>query len=243
MSGQRLGVETPVRFTTWNKSIKAKVDTGADLSSIHAENISVSGGRVSFRCPQLSSNIITVPLTANAQVRNADGQTGNRPVIKTQVEIHGKVITAEFTLNDRGSNTYQCLVGKNILSAGGFVVDASVKESGQDMTVTIQPDPVPQAEVPQGNNGVPNNVIIPGDVTKDKKDDIIKKIVNLIDSEGVLLSDIVKEIERRGAESLDKEGKNNSEAKPVMAPEQPAMNQMPDQPPVQPPTSVPPRSV
>ena len=105
-------------------AIKGRVDTGAEISSLHADNIKVSNGSVSFTNSDLSSHIITVPLTEKQAVKSADGGVEYRPVIELDIEINGKPIRgALFNLNDRNEMEYPCLVGQNILEKTNFLVD------------------------------------------------------------------------------------------------------------------------
>ncbi len=112
-----------------NKQMRGKVDTGATISSLHAVNIEInpSSRSVSFSCPELSDNRITIPIDSSHDVRSADGGTNRRPVVRLTIDIDGVTLQdMEFNLNDRSDMDDHLLIGHNILSAADFVVD--VKE-------------------------------------------------------------------------------------------------------------------
>jgi hypothetical protein len=110
--------------------IKAKIDTGAKSSSIHAFDVEFFNLRrkkmVRFKVHPNEGDIATV-VTAEARlieervVKNSGGTESNRPVIETKVEIHGKIVTAEITLASRDSMGYRMLIGRSALK--GFLVN------------------------------------------------------------------------------------------------------------------------
>lgn len=115
--------------------MKGKIDTGADISSLHATQWKVKNDLVEFVCPELSPNIISVPLVNHQAVKSADGGTEYRPVIELNVRINEKLLTKMlFNLNDRGKMQHPVLVGKNILTAGKFKIDPSLDESSNIST-------------------------------------------------------------------------------------------------------------
>lgn len=135
-----IGSTVEVRFTSIPGSVpmKGKVDTGADVSSLHATEYSIVDGRVTFMCPELSRNRITIPLVTQQAVKSSDGGQEYRPVVSLNVKINGKLMTnVEFNLNDRGNMKFPILIGKNILIKGGFKIDPRLDENCDDGEVTI----------------------------------------------------------------------------------------------------------
>jgi hypothetical protein len=105
-------------------AVKGKVDTGADISSLHADNISIVGETVKFSNSELSPNTISMPVADHHAVKSADGGVVYRPVIELDIEINGKTVrNALFNLNDRNHMDYPCLIGQNILEKTGFLID------------------------------------------------------------------------------------------------------------------------
>jgi hypothetical protein len=129
---QLVGDVVRVSFTGLNnpKELQGKIDTGATVSSLHADNYEIKGTSISFTCSQLSNNTITMPLKTQHAVKSPDGGTVYRPVIELDVKVNGKLIKgAMFNLNDRSHMDQAVLIGQNILQAGKFYVDPSRKES------------------------------------------------------------------------------------------------------------------
>lgn len=126
-SGSILGMTAMVKFATFgNRGIQGKVDTGATTSSLHAADIKVDQqrGTVTFRCPELSNNKITLDLDGSQEVHSADAGGQSRPVVTLDVEIDGTPIkNASFNLNDRSGMDIPVLIGQNILKSGNFMVD------------------------------------------------------------------------------------------------------------------------
>lgn len=120
-------------------ALKGKVDTGAEVSSLHCDGKpQVVGQMVKFMSRNASANAITAPLVQQQAVSSADGGTEYRPVIELDVEVNGKrVSNAMFNLNDRSKMEYPVLIGQNILEKTGFLVDPrqnGVSESEEWLT-------------------------------------------------------------------------------------------------------------
>lgn len=113
------------------KGVPAKVDTGADSSSIWATNIHeddtglsciLFGGKSEFFTGKPfhfspSSYKIT-------RVSNSFGHKEIRYKVKLRVKVKGRIVRATFTLSDRSDKTYPVLLGRRLL-AGKFLVDVS----------------------------------------------------------------------------------------------------------------------
>lgn len=133
-----IGNNVQVTFVNANVTADGKVDTGATTSSIHATNILTNNGQVTFNCPVLSDNVITVNLDGAQDVHSADGGKQSRPVVNFDIEINGiQIPGAAFNLNDRSNMDAMILVGQNILQAGNFVVDVSQDKDISTESVNI----------------------------------------------------------------------------------------------------------
>lgn len=109
--------------------IKAKVDTGADISSIHAEDWSTQNGQVTFQSDDISPNRITLPVIEKQAIKSSNGDIEYRPVVELDVKVNGVPMAGVmFNLNDRGTMEYSILIGKNILERGGFLIDPKLDE-------------------------------------------------------------------------------------------------------------------
>lgn len=119
----------PARGVPW---IKAKLDTGARTSSLHAFDIELIPGepeRVRFsvhpwqRSAQ-DSVVIECDVHDHRSVRSSSGHTAMRIVVLMDVAIHGRVVTAEVTLANRDSMGFRMLIGRQALRQG-FLVDSA----------------------------------------------------------------------------------------------------------------------
>ena len=94
------------------RSIRVKIDTGADRSSIWASNITMSDdGKLSFTlfAPESKYYSGTVYRTKNfeaSRVRSAHGGLQVRFRIHLTIILGGKKIRGTFTLADRSKNKY-----------------------------------------------------------------------------------------------------------------------------------------
>lgn len=131
-------------------SLVAKVDTGAEMCSLHAEQISINRDErtVSFVAPSLSRSKITANLTDQESVKTSGGETTYRPVITATIKIKGKVLKdIQINLNDRSEMQDPMLVGQNALQPGKFLIDPNIiKEASELLTAefiaTLQKDTV-----------------------------------------------------------------------------------------------------
>lgn len=113
--------------------IKAKLDTGARTSSVHAYDVEVVGEgaeeRVRFRIQpwQQSSDdavVIECPVHDRRTVRSSSGHAEERLVVLMDVAIMGRVVSTEVTLSNRDAMGFRMLIGRQALRHG-FVVDSS----------------------------------------------------------------------------------------------------------------------
>jgi ribosomal protein S6--L-glutamate ligase len=113
-------------------AIKAKVDTGAKTSCIHAYAIKAfnkDGVKyVRFKINPLQRNKTLVctceaPLSDFRVVISSNGEREKRYVIKTPLNIGDKMIEAEVTLTSRHAMTFRMLLGRDAIRKAKLVVD------------------------------------------------------------------------------------------------------------------------
>ncbi len=112
-----------------DQPIPAKVDTGADSSSIWASEVNEQEGTLTFvlfapHSAFYTGNEITTTRYRVTRVKNSFGVEEYRYRIWLKVVIAGKAYRTSFTLANRANNRYPILIGKRFLKKR-FLVDVS----------------------------------------------------------------------------------------------------------------------
>ena len=132
VAGWREWVSLPGIGVPW---IKAKLDTGARTSAIHAFDLEDDGGkRVRFSIhPWQGSDEDPVHVELDVvdlrEVKSSNGQTEERFVVAMDLSLVGRLVTAEVTLSRRDEMGFRMLVGREAL-AQGYLVDSGVSYAG-----------------------------------------------------------------------------------------------------------------
>lgn len=130
LAGWREWVQLPDVGVPW---IKAKLDTGAQTSSIHAYNVEafdrdgVAWVRFHIRPWQRSDADeaeVERPVHDVRRVRSSSGHVQERFVVLLPLVLIGHEVTAEVTLSNRDAMGFRMLIGREALSRG-FVVDSA----------------------------------------------------------------------------------------------------------------------
>jgi hypothetical protein len=110
--------------------VTAKLDTGADNSSLHATDIRwiarADGNWVVFDVTAEDGRKTRFErkVTRIASIRRAGGAMQKRPVVRMEVCLAGVHRLIEVNLTDRSGLNYEFLVGRSFL-AGYFLVDSA----------------------------------------------------------------------------------------------------------------------
>ncbi len=139
MSERKKRVERPavgwrewVALPDWGvPAIKAKIDTGARTSALHAFDIETferdrsTWARFLIHPWQDSGSdeiAVEAPLMDRRTVRSSSGASRLRPVVTTTVELAGTLVPIEVTLTRRDEMGFRMLIGRQALRRR-FLVD------------------------------------------------------------------------------------------------------------------------
>ncbi len=128
LAGHKIGWLEPVLLQASSANefvLEAKIDSGADHSSLHATQIhyeDIEGLRyVSFTT--VKGLIETQPVVRVAKIKTKDGGVQERAVIKLKICLDGVVREVAMNLVDRSHFSKALLLGRSAL--GGFLIDVS----------------------------------------------------------------------------------------------------------------------
>ncbi|MGB5252864.1 MAG: ATP-dependent zinc protease [Sedimenticolaceae bacterium] len=115
--------------------IKAKVDTGARTSCLHAFELQAfeKDGQpwIRFKVHPVQKSESRVveceaPITDQRPVTDSGGHTEQRYVISTRLGVGDWVGEVEMTLTGRDNMLFRMLIGRTTIEAGGFVVNPAL---------------------------------------------------------------------------------------------------------------------
>lgn len=124
MAGWREWVALPTIGIPW---IKAKLDTGARTSSLHAYKIKVferDGDEwVRFRVRPWQESaedetLVELPVHDRRRVRSSSGHVEERVVVRVPLVLIGREVLAEVTLTNRDAMGFRMLIGREVLRHG-----------------------------------------------------------------------------------------------------------------------------
>lgn len=127
---QIFGWKEWVKVGTKADTMRAKLDSGARTSSLHAENVEEferdgrKWVRFSMKHPNkkdTKSILVKAPVQRVARVKNTDGTIERRYVVELGFTVGDRQLREEFTLNDRTGLTCPILIGRNALRHLGYV--------------------------------------------------------------------------------------------------------------------------
>ncbi|MGB0112301.1 MAG: RimK/LysX family protein [Ilumatobacteraceae bacterium] len=134
-----LGWREWVALPDWNIAhLKAKVDTGARTSSLHAFGLEWFDRedepwvRFELHPWQRSVDdavIAEAAVVATRDIKSSSGAVDHRPVVRTTIVLAGQPVVAEITLTRRDEMGFRMLIGREALR-GRFVVDPGVSYIG-----------------------------------------------------------------------------------------------------------------
>ena len=141
-TGGKKAPKAPLKVVGWREwisfpefggpSIRAKVDTGARTSAIHARNIRISVrdgieyADFDIYPHQRDSHVIVhcrAPIVARRRIRNSGGHAQDRVIVRTPLRIGDDVFNIDLSLTRRDQMGYRMLLGRRALK-NRYVVDS-----------------------------------------------------------------------------------------------------------------------
>lgn len=167
--------------------IPAKVDTGADSSSLWVSHIQEDAKGLHFvlfgkDSPYYTGEVqhFTKPDYTLTRVANSFGHKELRYKVKLRITVKGRKVRATFTLSDRSLKTYPILLGRRLLQ-GKFLVDVAngtpLKDAERQKAALLQLE-LQQVTPRKGKNGLKIAILSkgPGNYsTKRLKEEALKR--------------------------------------------------------------------
>ena len=113
------------------KSVIAKIDTGANLATIDADDIKFVTRKdvkyVKFTVKKRNNTVrkTSAQIAGFKRIRSSNGDVERRPYIKTDILMDGITKNIELTLTDRGPMDYTMLIGRKALGRR-WIVNPSI---------------------------------------------------------------------------------------------------------------------
>lgn len=132
-----IGEVENVTFKSKGLKLKARIDTGAETSSLGVvdqqpfERDSKKWLRFSVKDPTNEKLIsFEKPIVRTASIKRHGAEDMKRPVVKLKILLGKIEMERQFTLADRSKYTFPVLIGRNVLS-GKYLVDVNRKFSAK----------------------------------------------------------------------------------------------------------------
>lgn len=131
-SNRTIGWIEHVQLQSDNLQLTAKIDTGADNSSIHARDVAIYEAdgvkRVRFTVENNEGKNaqFDLPLLRITQIKRKGAEPLQRPVVNMELCVGNTRKTTQVNLANRGNFTYRMLIGRSYLR-NTYLVDPNVK--------------------------------------------------------------------------------------------------------------------
>lgn len=109
------------------EQFEAKIDTGAEQTSLHADAIQVTSDTVIFK---INDRVYRADLEAEQAISSADGGEKSRPVIRAMIEVEGETVDTLINLNDRSGMPQPMLIGQDVIRSAGFTLQFTNEGGG-----------------------------------------------------------------------------------------------------------------
>ena len=125
-----VGAIEEIILSPWGLSFPARIDTGADLSSLDARDLVVRKNIAEFKLGRRwGRRQLQLPVIEWRHIQTSLGSE-DRPVVEMSICLGSKLFRTPVTLKDRSEMLYPFLVGRTALS-GRFLVDSSRSKTAE----------------------------------------------------------------------------------------------------------------
>lgn len=133
-----IGTVENVAIDDINMVIPARIDTGAGMTSLHADIIEIKRGKngaadkVIFNISDNDGQAMVLEKKIERWIRiKKKGNAGfiNRPVVMMNYCLGGQQLSAHTNLANRSRFKYPLLVGRNMLKSGDYLISTDVQVS------------------------------------------------------------------------------------------------------------------
>ena len=112
-----------IKYFNDEKPVDARIDTGAEYSSINGSDIDMNDDTISFTFGDYRYRF---SLLKSVKIIAANGKE-KRPIIRLDIVIDDNVLhNVEFTVNDRGGLNYDVLLGRRSLAQANVLVNPAL---------------------------------------------------------------------------------------------------------------------
>lgn len=123
-----------IKYFNDEKPVDARIDTGAEYSSINGSDIDMNDDTISFTFGDYRYRF---SLLKSVKIVAANGKE-KRPIIRLDIVIDEKVLhNVEFTVNDRGELNYDVLLGRRCLAQANVLVNPALPHLSTKSLATV----------------------------------------------------------------------------------------------------------
>ncbi len=119
------------------KKVRARIDSGARTTSLHAYNIEVIKGESGEKLIKFNTHpenyrrktgpSITLPFLGKRRVVSSNGDSEDRYTVYLDVKLGKQLLRTQITLTSRHKMSFPILIGRNTIIEGNFLIDVSKK--------------------------------------------------------------------------------------------------------------------
>lgn len=126
-----IGTTEPVRIIPGDFVVTARIDTGANTTSLHADNLQIvnKDGKNWARFT-LEGHAVDAKVIKFVHIKQHSAPSERRPVILLRLILGDVSESVKVTLTNRSNFKYKLLIGRNYLY-DRFIVDVSLKNTSQ----------------------------------------------------------------------------------------------------------------